>query len=49
MKKEIYLVPKIESLIENVDEILPVTALEWDTIAEHHYSFSLNIEERASP
>ena len=38
-KKENYRVPKIESLIEHVDEIEPVTAAEWNTIAEHDYTF----------
>ncbi len=38
-KKENYWVPEIESLIEVVDEMLPVTGTEWDAIFEHHYTF----------
>ncbi len=38
-KKENYRVAEIESLIEIVDEILPVTTTEWDTVAERHYTF----------
>ncbi len=40
-KKENYQVAKIESLIEIVDEILPVMTTEWDTVAERHYTFFL--------
>ncbi len=48
-KKENYQVAEIESLIEIVDEILPVTTTEWDTVAEHHYIFSQNLAELVSP
>ncbi len=41
--------PKIEALIEHVDEILPVTAGELDSIAEHYYTFFMNNAEGASP
>ncbi len=48
-KNENYWVPDIESLIELVDEILPVTTTEWDVIAVCHYTFSLNLAEQARP
>ncbi len=38
-KKENYQVAKIESLIEIVDEILPVTTTECHAAAECHYTF----------
>ncbi len=47
-KKENYRVPEIDSVIENMDKIVPVTAAEWNTIAEHHYTIFLNIAGQAS-
>lgn len=35
-KKENNWAPEIKSLIEHADEIVPVAAMEWDAIAEHH-------------
>ncbi len=48
-KNENHWVPEIKSLIEHASEIVPVTAAEWNAIAEHPYTFFLNIAEWASP
>ncbi len=48
-KKENYWVPKIKSLIDLADEIIPVTSLEWDRITEPHYTFFWNTKELVSP
>ncbi len=48
-KKGNHWIPEIEFFIKIMNEVLPVTATEWDAIAEHHYTFSLNSSKLASP